>query len=230
MSEPGRRRGRAHDAEGAREAILNAAEEVFAEHGFDGARVDAIADKAGYNKSLIFQYFGDKLNLYAQVLKRADRRGRGLQAQVFGPLLADETIVIDAWKFRTFLQTAAQAIVAYLVENPRIVRIFLWEQAQGWQTYTKIASQLDTDDIAQFEEVFARARRVGLLRSDCDPLVLMMMAMQMAMSYLASGPLYQTMMLPGRDATTPGILEQGRKLVIECILNGILRDPPQAKP
>ncbi len=37
------RRGRAHDAEGAREAILNAAEAVFAEHGFDGARIDAIA-------------------------------------------------------------------------------------------------------------------------------------------------------------------------------------------
>jgi AcrR family transcriptional regulator len=37
MSKPGSRSGRTHDAEGAREAILNAAEEVFAEHGFDGA-------------------------------------------------------------------------------------------------------------------------------------------------------------------------------------------------
>ena len=45
MSEPGSRRGRVHDAEGTRMAILDAAEEVFAEHGFDGARVDAIAEK-----------------------------------------------------------------------------------------------------------------------------------------------------------------------------------------
>ena len=44
MAKPGsKRRGRMHDAEGAREAILNAGEEVFAEHGFDGARIDAIA-------------------------------------------------------------------------------------------------------------------------------------------------------------------------------------------
>ena len=57
-----------HDAEGAREAILNAGEEVFAEHGFDGARIDAIAKSSGYNKSLIFQYFGDKLGLYAAVI------------------------------------------------------------------------------------------------------------------------------------------------------------------
>ena len=80
--EPGSRRGRAHDAQGAREAILNAAEEVFAEHGFDGARIDAIAAKAGYNKSLIFQYFDDKLGLYAHVVRRADAEMSGLQSQM----------------------------------------------------------------------------------------------------------------------------------------------------
>ena len=42
MSEPGSRRGRAHDAEGAREAILNAAEEVFASHGYEGAAMRAL--------------------------------------------------------------------------------------------------------------------------------------------------------------------------------------------
>ena len=53
MSEPEPRRGRAHDAEGAREAILNAAEAVFAEHGFDGARIDVIA-KASITQACSF--------------------------------------------------------------------------------------------------------------------------------------------------------------------------------
>src|SRR5258708_13050008 len=75
------RRGRVHDAEGARRAILNAAEEVFAQHGFDGARIDAIAKAAGYNKSLIFQYFGDKLGLYAEMIRRADDQTREMQNQ-----------------------------------------------------------------------------------------------------------------------------------------------------
>ena len=51
-------------------AILDAAEVVFSEHGFDGACIDAIAEGSGHNKTLIFRYFGDKLNLYAEVLKR----------------------------------------------------------------------------------------------------------------------------------------------------------------
>src|SRR5437868_13194046 len=105
MSEPGSRRGRVHDAEGAREAILNAAEEVFAEHGFDGARIDAIAETAGYNKSLIFHYYGDKLGLYAAVLKRIDEQASEFQTKIIGPLLADESLTADAVKFRAFLET-----------------------------------------------------------------------------------------------------------------------------
>jgi len=228
MSEPERRRGRAHDAEGAREAILNAAEQVFAEHGFDGARVDAIAALASYNKSMLFQYFGDKLGLYTEVLKRADRQGSELQAQVFAPLLEDDTLAIDACRFRTFLETAARALFDYLVEYPRIVRMFLWEQAEGWQTYAKIAAQLDTEDIAQFEAVFARARSAGLLRPTVDPLILVTMVMQMAMCYLTSGPLYQTM-LAGREAFSPDALERGRELLVEFLVHGMLSDSTSEK-
>ena len=40
--------------------ILSVAEKLFAEHGFDGTRVDDIADKAGVNKALIYYYFKSK--------------------------------------------------------------------------------------------------------------------------------------------------------------------------
>src|SRR3989440_12181431 len=112
MDERGTRRGRHHDAEGAREAILNAAEQVFAEHGFDGARVDAIAETAGYNKSLLFQYFDDKLGLYEAVTRRADKEITELEMRVVVPLLEDETIATDAHKFEALLET----IVARLVD------------------------------------------------------------------------------------------------------------------
>lgn len=78
---------RERDAEFARQAILDAGEKVFAEHGFDGARIDAIAAESAYNKSLIFHYFGDKLGLYAEVIKRADKEMTALQVRVLTPLL-----------------------------------------------------------------------------------------------------------------------------------------------
>ncbi len=43
-----------------RSIILEAAAAEFAERGFDGARVDAIARRAGVNKALIYYYFDNK--------------------------------------------------------------------------------------------------------------------------------------------------------------------------
>src|SRR5436309_13864367 len=96
MDERGTRRGRPHDAEGAREAILNAAEQVFAEHGFDGARVDAIAETAGYNKSLLFQYFDDKLRPDEAVTRRADKEITEFGTRVLVPMLQDDNNASDA--------------------------------------------------------------------------------------------------------------------------------------
>jgi AcrR family transcriptional regulator len=54
--------------EGTLRRILEAAREVFAEKGFAGARVDAIAKRAGVNKATIYYHIGDKEALYARVL------------------------------------------------------------------------------------------------------------------------------------------------------------------
>src|SRR5438094_4767292 len=95
---------RERDAEVARKAILDAAEEVFAEHGFDGARIDAIAAASGYNKSLIFQYFDDKLGLYSAVIRRADDQSRDLQMQILAMFLETDATV-DPAKFKTSISS-----------------------------------------------------------------------------------------------------------------------------
>ena len=227
--EPGNRRGRAHDAEGAREAILNAAEAVFAEHGFDGARIDAIAASAGYNKSLIFQYFDDKLGLYAEVNKRIDRDMSKLETRILTPLLADETIASDAHRFRTFLETAIGALFDYLLEHPHLIRIILWEQAEGWQTYAKILSQFETENIDQLRTLFSKAWSAGLLRSNFDPLIQLVLAEQLCWSYLASIPLYQ-MILTGEDLSSAAALARAREYIVAFIVAGMMVDPPETKP
>lgn len=75
-----------------REAILSTAEAAFAEHGFSGARVDDIAESSGFNKTLIFRHFGDKLGLYAEVLKHVDEGIGSLQARSLAPLLQTENL------------------------------------------------------------------------------------------------------------------------------------------
>jgi TetR/AcrR family transcriptional regulator len=223
MSEPGSRRGRVHDAQGAREAILNAAEGVFAEHGFDGARIDAIAKAAGYNKSLIFQYFGDKLGLYAQVVRRADEEMSGLQVQMMASL-REGGAAVSADKFKALLRTFMCVYFDYLVSHPRFARILLWEMAEGWQTMAKIFSQRDMDEINEFRPFLDRVRSAGLLRSDFDPMAQIMMIEFLYPCYLAVIPLYR-ILLPGEELSSAAALERARDFVVEFVVHGMVADP-----
>ncbi len=50
--------------------ILDAAAGEFADKGYDGARMEAIARRAGVNKALLYYHVGDKPALYQEVLDR----------------------------------------------------------------------------------------------------------------------------------------------------------------
>lgn len=57
-------------ANSTQEGILDAAEEVFASHGYEGATMRAIAKKAEVNQALLHYHFQTKENLYETVVKR----------------------------------------------------------------------------------------------------------------------------------------------------------------
>ena len=102
--------GRERNAERSRERILDAALEEFAAHGYDGARVGAIAARAGLNKQLISHHFGGKRALYQAVM--GERRLRG-----GGELVGSADHLADA--LAAFFERARN--------DPEWVRVLLWE-------------------------------------------------------------------------------------------------------
>ena len=57
------------DPEATKAKLLAAARREFADKGIAGARVDAIAERAGVNKQLIYYYFGTKEDLFREILR-----------------------------------------------------------------------------------------------------------------------------------------------------------------
>jgi AcrR family transcriptional regulator len=66
----GRRR---HDARASRHALLEAADALFDERGYDGATVRDIGERAGVDPALIARYFGGKEGLYLATLQQEGR-------------------------------------------------------------------------------------------------------------------------------------------------------------
>jgi AcrR family transcriptional regulator len=59
---------RPYDAQASREALLDAATGLFAEHGYERATIREIGERAGVDAALIARYFGGKEGLFLAVL------------------------------------------------------------------------------------------------------------------------------------------------------------------
>lgn len=77
------KRGRRKGSPDTRGAVLDAARQRFATHGYDGATIRAIAADAGVDPALVMHYFGSKDRLFAASLSLPAN-----PAEVLGGLLA----------------------------------------------------------------------------------------------------------------------------------------------
>jgi len=93
-----RRTGRRPGKPDTREAILAAARDTFAERGFDGASIRAIATSAGVDPALVHHYFGTKDQLFLAAMKVPIDPG-----EVVPQVLAGDAGQIGERLVRTFL-------------------------------------------------------------------------------------------------------------------------------
>ncbi|MGA4840916.1 TetR family transcriptional regulator [Streptomyces sp. G45] len=105
------------DPEATKARIFDAAVAEFARFGIAGARIDRIAREAKANKQLIYAYFGNKAELFAQVLEK-----RMLDLAVAIPVDADD---IDGWM---------QRLMEYHAAHPEVLRLLFWEGVEYGDT------------------------------------------------------------------------------------------------
>ncbi|CAE6958939.1 TetR/AcrR family transcriptional regulator [Paraburkholderia domus] len=83
--------------------ILAAAKAEFAKVGLGGARIDTIAEKAGVNKRMIYEYFEGKDQLFQAVLEDAWTQIRTaeskLQLDALPPVEAIKQLIIFTWEY-----------------------------------------------------------------------------------------------------------------------------------
>lgn len=76
-----------------REEYLDTAESLFAERGFYGVSIAAIADQLGLTKQALLHHFGSKEKLYGEVLRRISERFESLSGNPDGAVTSPEETV-----------------------------------------------------------------------------------------------------------------------------------------
>jgi TetR/AcrR family transcriptional regulator len=155
---------RQRDPERSRRQILEAAVAEFGRHGYAGARVGAIAARAGVNVQLISYYFGGKEGLYQAVSQQWQERQR--------ELLPPGTPLPEQLR-----RSALEAL-----HNADGVRLLAWSGLQysgpADDPDHSARGQLLADSVAEL-----RARQeAGRLPADVDPACLLVMLMAAAMA------------------------------------------------
>jgi TetR/AcrR family transcriptional regulator len=97
--------------------IMEAAEEVFTRRGFDGARMQEIADTAGINKALLHYYFRSKERLFNAVFRQVTSR-------IFPPIMQ---ILEEDLPFLEKIIRFINTFIDLLVANPQIPAFILHE-------------------------------------------------------------------------------------------------------
>jgi TetR/AcrR family transcriptional regulator len=78
----GKTRPASRDPQRTRSTILRVATAEFAARGFDGARVDRIAERCGLSKNMLYYYFGPKEELFVAVLEHVYQQLRNHQSKL----------------------------------------------------------------------------------------------------------------------------------------------------
>jgi TetR/AcrR family transcriptional regulator len=108
-----------------REGILQAAEDVFAERGYDRARLDDVAHRVGIRRASLLYHFKDKAALYGAVLD-----------SIFEDLVEPYRRVLDGdGPAGLRLEQTVDAWLDVTARRPNIVRIMLRETANGWSEH-----------------------------------------------------------------------------------------------
>ncbi|MFK7745901.1 MAG: TetR/AcrR family transcriptional regulator [Roseobacter sp.] len=155
---------RSRDPKRTKAQILDAALTEFATHGYDGSKVQKIAQSAACNPRLIYHYFGSKDGLYLAALRH-----------IYAEIRAKETdLNLDALPPRAAIVRLAEFTFDFFDQNGPFVTITRSENLLGGQFVRKIPeiSEISNPLIDKISAVLERGVADGVFRPGVDPLQL----------------------------------------------------------
>lgn len=158
--------------------ILDAAAEQFGREGFAGAKVEAIARRAGVNKAGLYYHVGNKEKLYETVLLRLFAQVAGTLEQAAAPDVAPGEA----------LAALTAALAGLFSRLPMLPRIMALEMASGGASMPAAAMTEFRRIFGVTRGILVRGQAAGLLRP-AEPVFVHLALVGSLIVYCLSEPL-----------------------------------------
>ncbi|EAA7190121.1 TetR/AcrR family transcriptional regulator [Salmonella enterica] len=202
------------NAQSLKEKLLLCAVNEFAEYGYEGARVDNIVKAADCSKQTVYHHFGNKENLFIEVLEYTwndiRQKEKALDVSGLSPAQAIEKIIDFTWD--------------YYIANPWFLNIVHSENQSKGVHYAKSKRlpEINYSHLELMASLLEKGKALNIFKQDIGPLQVNINIAALGGYYLINqhtlGLVYHISMV------SPQALEARRKVIKETIMSWLLID------
>jgi len=184
--------------------ILDAAEALFAERGYEGTTLRDVAARVGIRNPSLYNHFASKESLYAAVLERG-----------IGPLLEvlSESVETGSAAFRDS-SPIVERMMELLSQRPNLPRLVLHETLAGGQRLTPMLRDWIVPIFARAHEMVEAGPAAERWTADRIPLLVLAMY-HVFVGYFTIAPLYRD--LNGQDLLTDEALAKQTRFLTDLV-------------
>lgn len=193
-----------------REAVLDAAEALFAERGYEASSLGDIGAAAGVSRGTPGYFFGTKLDLYRAVLERCLEQVRSAVRS------GRERVRAHAHEPADIVAGVVSEYFEYITANPNFVRLMEWEALAGGRHLREVPPHV----AAAQEAVSALAEELELSAGDPAEAPQLLLSI-IGMSWFPLVHSSTVLAALGLDPMDPRFLDQRKRHVVTLVLRGL---------
>jgi TetR/AcrR family transcriptional regulator len=191
------------------EKILQAAKSVFQQKGFDGCRMQDIADEAGINKALLHYYFRSKDRLFDAVFKDAFRK--------FFPKVQE--IMASDIPLDKKLESFIDKYIDLLIDNPMLPIFILNEINRNPEKISEIINLNVINPNLLFGSIMKEIEQKSIRKT--DPRHLIISIIGMCVFPFVGKPIIKNFLMNNSEEEFNLFISQRKKEITELVLKSL---------
>lgn len=196
------------------EIIFNAAKDEFIEKGFDGTRMQEIAQRAGINKAMLHYYYRTKEKLFDAIFEKVFK---AFMPHIFEAMQSDKPL---RYKIEVFVSS----YLTFIYENPHIPSFILHELNRNPERLTglfgSILGTLKDKGFSRFAESVRKETKEGNIL-DIEPEQLIVNIIALCIFPVVARPILQGVIFDNDKNRYMKFLESRKTEVAKFVINSI---------